>query len=351
WDGWPDGDFSVLLSMDFVQSHDNLQVHWATRVLGGRGGSTQAETWQRGNLSRRQCLGVIECQGDECMVFTRPQTRKSGIENQLAKLCTCGAKLVHRSCDVRSTLHSFSEGVYYQNAGRCGPAESVTKISPLLVNADSVKYERRKVVRGPASGGFGGDHFLKEYAKLEQKNPNFFRTSSFGQVSVVVMPTPFMASRLVKMVAVDTEAVNGIVSDAAHGFWADHNNILMISSTYEPIHLQCWVPGLISYSNGGTAEHYRIHFFELFCSIAEECRSHSLEISDDILANVVDFSEAQRNGFILAYVDFWLQHAPGERDVPELLETAPKLLKGCRQHFRSQVARIKKISGVVDPAQ
>ncbi|KAF8145256.1 hypothetical protein K438DRAFT_1630415, partial [Mycena galopus ATCC 62051] len=66
---------------------------------------------------------------------------------------------------------------------------------------------------------------------------------------------------------------------------------------------------------------------------------------------IVDFSEAQRNGFILAYVDFWLQHAPGERDVPELLETTPKLLKGCRQHLRSQVAGIKKISGVVDPAQ
>ncbi|KAF8209897.1 hypothetical protein K438DRAFT_1571272, partial [Mycena galopus ATCC 62051] len=66
---------------------------------------------------------------------------------------------------------------------------------------------------------------------------------------------------------------------------------------------------------------------------------------------VVDFSEAQRNGFILAYVDFWLHWAPGERDSAELLEAAPKLLKGCRQHFRSQVTRVKKISGVVDPAQ
>lgn len=68
-------------------------------------------------------------------------------------------------------------------------------------------------------------------------------------------------------------------------------------------------------------------------------------------AQVLDFSTAERNGFILAYVDFWVEHAPGERSVDELLQTAPKLLKGCAQHFRNQITRIKKISGVVDPSK
>ncbi|KAJ7733876.1 hypothetical protein B0H14DRAFT_2543346 [Mycena olivaceomarginata] len=165
-----------------------------------------------------------------------------------------------------------------------GPAQSVAKISPLLVNADRVKYERQKVLRG--SGGHGGDHFLSEFAKIEASNPNFIRSSQFGLVSAIVMQTPFLASRLIKAVSVDTEAVNGIVSDAAHGFWADRNSILIISSTYEPVYLQCWVPGLISYSNGGTAEHYRIHFFQLFLSMAEESRQRAIELIDDMLANV-----------------------------------------------------------------
>jgi hypothetical protein len=326
WDGWPDGDFSALFSMGFVEKHDNLHVHWATQILGGRAGDTDAAVWKDGKLTRRQCQGIIQCESVDCSVVTRPQTRKAGVENQLSKLCICGSRLVHLACKVRSTLHTFSGGVYYQNGGThdhprptvrlhlakeerdefaaivreqpktgplklvvgrptaSGPAQSVAKISPLLVNADRVKYERQKVLRG--SGGHGGDHFLSEFAKIEASNPNFIRSSQFGLVSVIVMQTPFLASRLIKAVSVDTEAVNGIVSDAAHGFWADRNSILIISSTYEPVYLQCWVPGLISYSNGGTAEHYRIHFFQLFLSMAEESRQRAIELIDDMLANV-----------------------------------------------------------------
>ncbi|KAF7372007.1 hypothetical protein MVEN_00058900 [Mycena venus] len=391
WDGWPDGDFSALFSMGFVERHNNLHVHWATRALGGRGGSTEAETWEGGKLTRRQCQGVIQCEGHDCTIVTRPQTRTAGLEKQLSQPCECGANRIHYPCEVRSTLHTFSGGVYYQNGGThdhprptvrlhlgkeereafamvvneqpttgplkllvgrptaSGPAESVAKISPLLVNADRIKYERSKLLRAP--GGYRGEHFLKEFAKFEASNPNFIRTAQFGQVAVIVMQTPFMASTLIKSIAVDTEAVNGIVSDGAHGFWREYNDILMISSTYEPINLKCWVPGLFSYSNGQTEEHYAIHFGELFDSMREECLSRGIELTDEIFANIMDFSAAQRGGFISAFIAFWQRWAPGQRDAAELREAAIKLLKGCAQHFRNQVTRIKKISGVVDPAQ
>ncbi|KAJ7856365.1 hypothetical protein B0H14DRAFT_3136075 [Mycena olivaceomarginata] len=249
WDGWPDGDFSALFSMSFVEKHDNLHVHWATQILGGRAGDTDAAVWKDGKLTRRQCQGIIQCESVDCSVVTCPQTRKAGVENQLSKLCICGS------------IFLASGGVYYQNGGThdhprptvrlhlakeerdefaaivreqpktgplklvvgrptaSGPAQSVAKISPLLVNADRVKYERQKVLRG--SRDHGGDHFLSEFAKIEASNPNFICSSQFGLVSVIVMQTPFLASRLIKAISVDTEAVNGIVSDAAHGFWAD----------------------------------------------------------------------------------------------------------------------------------
>ncbi|KAJ7190032.1 hypothetical protein GGX14DRAFT_328543, partial [Mycena pura] len=391
WDGWPDGQFTALFSMEFVERHDNLRVHWATQTLGGRGGSTTADTWQGGKLTRRKCLGIIECDADDCLITIRPQSRPSGIEKQLSQSCVCGGKLHHQPCGLLSTLHTYKNGVFYQNGGNhqhsrptvrlhlgadereqfskiveqhpktgplqlvvghptaTGPAPSVANISPVLLNTDRVKYERRRVLKG--GDGLGGDNFLKEFAKFEGANPDFIRKSQFGQVSVIIMQTSFMASRLIKSVSMDDDAVGGLVSDAAHGFWRERNSLLVVSSTYEPVHLKCWVPVLITYSNGGSAEHYRIHFFELFASFAEQCDQRKIELIDDMFANVVDFSEAERKGFILAFVDFWMERAPDERSVQELLDTAPKLLKGCAQHFRNQITRVKKISGVVDPSQ
>lgn len=61
---------------------------------------------------------------------------------------------------------------------------------------------------------------------------------------------------------------------------------------------------------------------------------------------IMDFSEAERNGFILAYIDFWV-HEGSTRSRDELRMAAKNLLKGCRQHFRTGVTRIKKIGGVI----
>jgi hypothetical protein len=159
---------------------------------------------------------------------------------------------------------------------------SVSAISPVLTNAERVKYERKNILK--ASGSYG-KNFVEEYAKFETSHRDFIRTSQFGAVSAVVMQTPFMSACLLKA-AIEQEAVNGIVSDGAHRFWAQRNSILFISSTYEPTQLQCWVPGLISFLNGSSAEHFRVHFFQLFLSIAEECDRRSLELTDELLANV-----------------------------------------------------------------
>ncbi|KAJ7321627.1 hypothetical protein DFH08DRAFT_1033568 [Mycena albidolilacea] len=349
WDAWPDGDFARTFTLEFVEAHDNLRVHWACKTLGGSGGSAQANTWKEG------------------------KTRAKGILKQLTEPCSCGAARVHHPCEIVSTLHTFMGGVHYQNGGyhsharptvrlhmskkeqnqfskiveqnptagplkllvglpgTDGPGESVAEITPVLFNVERIKYERRKILN--ASRSRMGDNFLK-----------------FGDVSVIVMQTPFMASRLVKS-TIDDEAVNGIVSDAAHRVWQERNSLLIVSSTFEPNCLKCWVPGIMTYANGGTTEHYRIHFFHLMDAMADECDTQNITVTDDLFANVEDFSAAQRKGFIFGFVDFWLKRAPNERIAEELVDAAVKLLKGCAQHFRSQITRIKKISGVVDPSK
>ena len=65
---------------------------------------------------------------------------------------------------------------------------------------------------------------------------------------------------------------------------------------------------------------------------------------------MVDFSEAERVGFSLAFVEFWLLHLDNTQSSEELHEVSLLLLKGCLQHFRSGVTQVKKISGAIPPA-
>lgn len=68
------------------------------------------------------------------------------------------------------------------------------------------------------------------------------------------------------------------------------------------------------------------------------------------MIQVVDFSEAERVGFTQAFIMFWTNRED-QRSQAELEDAAGALLKGCQQHYWSQVTRVKKISGVIDPAK
>jgi len=85
------------------------------------------------------------------------------------------------------------------------------------------------------------------------------------------------------------------------------NWLLIISSVYSQ-DICGWVPTIFSVTNGGTAEHYRIHFLALFTSLAHECEQCQHEITDNLFAVVIDFSEAEAAGFVAGFVDFWLGH-------------------------------------------
>jgi hypothetical protein len=62
----------------------------------------------------------------------------------------------------------------------------------------------------------------------------------------------------------------------------------------------------------------------------------------------MDFSEAERLGFILAFVEFWNLRADSRTD-EELSATAGRLLRGCEEHFRAGVTRVARINGAVPP--
>ncbi|KAH7907135.1 hypothetical protein BJ138DRAFT_1215655, partial [Hygrophoropsis aurantiaca] len=386
WDGWPDGDFEQFFTYTEARERVNLFEHWACQPLGGdKRGNDQAKDWEDGKKTGRRCMGIIKCDDPSCRIIVRPQTRMKGIEKQLSKRCECGGILSHDECDVMSFLYSFHAGIRYIHKGmhrhaqpthllhltpkerarfekivyenpmagplalivgpqgRDGPQEGVGSISPVLLNVHRVKSDIQRLRKKA-----GKDEWHATFNEFTKQNSNFILYHQFGDLSAVVMQTPFMASTLVKD-HISRDAVNGVVTDAAHGFWKEHNDLLIISSTYNPS-LSCWVPALMTYANGASSQHNHIHFFHLFESMAKECDKRGEEVTDELFANVVDFSEAERAGYIDAFVNFWTARGDQRTD-NELRAAAAALLKGCQQHFRSQVTRVSKISGVIPPDQ
>jgi hypothetical protein len=325
WTFFPDGFFERTFTFNCYKLHKNLRVHWPTQTLGTKRnpGSQDATDPKAGKLTERKCLGTMKC--DTCRALTRPQTTPQMRRKQLAAGCYCGGELRLVPCEghVVSKIYTFRHGVHYVNGGfhlhekpthlialdaeedraleervkenpKAGPSQllfgdrSVTKISPLLFNKDRLAYERTRILK--PTRVFKDNHFLEQIAAFEHRHPNFApRVYIEGKVTVIVLQSPFMRRMLLKD-TVEDDAVNGIVSDASHGFFKQRNELLMVSSVFEPKNLQCWVPAMMSYFNGSTVDHYRIHFFHLLRSIAEECDDTDETIhivSDDMFASVI----------------------------------------------------------------
>ncbi|THU95576.1 hypothetical protein K435DRAFT_666205 [Dendrothele bispora CBS 962.96] len=98
-----------------------------------------------------------------------------------------------------------------------------------------------------------------------------------------------------------------------------------------------WVPGMFSFADGATTNHYKYHFVAVFQSLAQAALTKGIKITDEMFAIVVDFSDAQCLGFIDAFVDF----ASGKPS------TTNTLLKGCEYHDDKSVTRVAHIGEVV----
>jgi hypothetical protein len=79
--------------------------------------------------------------------------------------------------------------------------------------------------------------------------------------------------------------LNGIVTDGAHGFWKSRKAILQVSSVYS-ISLDRWVPVIMSYMDGHSAQQFKIHFLSLFRGIADIIDSRGGDDLDTHLATV-----------------------------------------------------------------
>jgi hypothetical protein len=323
WDPFPNGNFERDFTWDEFARTGELMVHWACEPVGApkKGkGSALAERWQDGRRTRRKCHGIIECNG--CKRLVRPQTRLAQVTKQASQRCKCGNTLTHKRCGVVSELWKYKHGVHYINGGYHnherpartlhvttdeqeqftslvsehpdvkplallvgiptlhGPGRSASNISSVYLNKDRIRADRRML---KAARPQGGDAFIQQFQQFEEENPQHVLLSQIGAQTVISIQTPFMREQLIN-IDVD-EPINGLVTDAAHDFWLNKNALLIISSTY-CFELQCWVPGLVSYSNGASAEHYELHFFALMKGLASEAKERNYLVNDDLFRTV-----------------------------------------------------------------
>ena len=338
WDWWPDGYIdrtftpeelkTLNRSVSSTQDSDLLvPVHWACRYSGlpsNRTGPSDADEWLKGSESRRTCLGVIVCENQECDIVIRPATRRETVDKQLAKLCPCGSALVRPTkCPTIQKMYRFKGRIHFvhknfHNHDRPtytlhlthkeqalftqvieqhprsgplqllvgvptlrGPGPSVAEISPVLHNRDRVGYERQKIkAQHRDTNPQGSTLDVNRFNEFCHDNPDFMVSAQLAPVVVLSMQSKDLLAELVKATQIADEPVNGILTDAAHGYWKEDNNLLVVSSIYSQS-LQRWIPGLVSYTNGATEQHYCQHFLTLFQTIAHERMRQGLDTSSD----------------------------------------------------------------------
>ncbi|KAH6880960.1 hypothetical protein BKA70DRAFT_1411486 [Coprinopsis sp. MPI-PUGE-AT-0042] len=390
WDGWPDGPLELDLTWSEFDATKNLMVHWTTKGgSGDRKGKDTASFWEAGKKSTRQCCGYLGCMNESCKVIVRAQTTAQGRAKQLGNQCRCGSDLVHFECSNFDRMYKWKGGVHYINKGYhdhprpthvlhltpkervewekivyenpgarplqlivglrrgSGHGKSVADISSVLTNRDRVGKELQQTRRGQ-----GPDAFLKEFEDFAASHSNFIAHSRLDEVIVVSLQTDWMRSQSLAFdVGVQTardveDAVSGTLSDAAHGWWRDRHRLLVVSSVFSPA-ADRWVPVLFSYTNGATSAHYKEHFLVLMKAIANRAKEEGVELDDKLFASVMDFSEAEHQGFIDAFREFWLQRPDNIRSRVKLEEDGKALVKGCLQHFREGVYRIKRSGGII----
>ncbi|EGG12138.1 uncharacterized protein MELLADRAFT_89393 [Melampsora larici-populina 98AG31] len=216
--------------------------------------------------------------------------------------------------------------------------DPASNIHPAFGHLHRTGYYRRRIlvtsgVIPEAKVPGAGDSFVMdmchwgEHGLLE-------RSSSFKPRDAhMTFQTEWMTQQLLSRDEDKNVYSGGLLSDVTYKFFL--NSYLLSTSMYHE-DLRRWIPIQFTWLKGLTEEHYASHFKTLMKQI-KEADMTQIEC-DTLVRQVVDFSAAQKNGFIIAYMDVFK-----ETDRAVALDK----LKGCEEHFRAQVTRVKRNRNII----
>ncbi|KAK0430415.1 hypothetical protein EV421DRAFT_1689971, partial [Armillaria borealis] len=249
WNSWPSDLFAKDVSLEDFKQTKKLQVNWATRSNGGDpDGSETASTICDGKISNRRCLGGLRCENPDCKVVCHPGTSPGVRDEQLEQPCRCGFELKYFDCPSRSYLIQWSGGYRYINGQPHnysslmlepkrldGYSKGAADISEAIRHPDHVKYERR-LVRSRTMAE-SGHWFLSQFSEWQRKHPGIVRIyQNTGEVTVISIQTTWMRDMLVPDIQAQSsqldDALNGLLSDTAHGYWSVSHYLLIVTSVF-----------------------------------------------------------------------------------------------------------------------
>jgi hypothetical protein len=169
-----------------------------------------------------------------------------------------------------------------------GRVPPVSDISPAFINSDHISYRRNQLLQRNKQLS-GGDDFIQQIQQFHRLRPDFIQEMTFLPHCVISVQSPWMLLQSAHDSILEGP-LNGIVTDGAHGFWQGRNAVLQVSSVFS-INLQRWVPVLMSYMDGHSAQEFRLHFLCLFRGIAFVVQQRGLGNLETHLATVSCHSE------------------------------------------------------------
>ncbi|POW14230.1 hypothetical protein PSHT_07487 [Puccinia striiformis] len=339
------------------------------------------------------CLGVMLCDWAECDYTGPPPTGRNKIKELLERnpgcpgtAGRCTGKIYHQHCSgtkCRFDIHESGWGLLRHkgfhdhpwptpkkpdrlplsevavevkknhkatalqlkigNTGRADePIKSVVDIHESLGNDDRLRYYRRQilnnVVDGPEKMNGGGDNFLHDMFQWLEKGLHIISDSWTKGEEHFTFQTDWMSQRLLKRSGEGNKLYSGgLISDVTYKFFQD--GYLLTTSMYcEDV--SRWIPVQLSWIRGLSDKYYEIHFTVLFRQFLID--SISATEREELATSIVDFSQAQTNGFVAAYCNVFGKISRQE---------AINKLRGCTEHFRQSITRGKGNHNAIRPDQ
>ncbi|OAV86523.1 hypothetical protein PTTG_29859 [Puccinia triticina 1-1 BBBD Race 1] len=201
------------------------------------------------------------------------------------------------------------------------PYDSVLKIHLSLANADRLHYHQRLILAelGIVPGKKGGmldDELLLDMFKWNKAGLRVISACFMDDLEHFTFQTQWMADRIVARDINNNVYSQGLVSDVTYWFFL--NGYLLSTSMYCKEIAQ-WVPFLKP--------------------------EISKEEHDTLVCKIVDFSAAQREGFVAAYWEVF--GICDKKIVLGKLQGCQGKLQGCHEHYCAQVTWVKKNRHIV----
>ncbi|EGF99352.1 uncharacterized protein MELLADRAFT_94708 [Melampsora larici-populina 98AG31] len=218
----------------------------------------------------------------------------------------------------------------------------VTEIHAAFSNGGRLGYLRRNILveRGlmPEKESLGGgDRLIMDLMHWGRNGLRLISTSLLGANVHITFQTEWMAKQLVRRDQENRVYSGGLLSDVTYRFFK--HGYLLTTSMYSDV-LHRWILVQLTWMWGLEEGHYWAHFTTLLRQISQADLTYHKR--DLLTQQVVDFSLAQKKGFVSAYMEVF-----NEADPAKALDK----LKGCHEHFRQLVTRIKRNRNVVDASQ